>query len=55
MSHRDGVQCPRCHSALVPVQRTKRSQFQIIRYRRCVHCGQSFRTFEKVERPSVFK
>lgn len=44
-----GIRCPRCHSRWVPVQRTVRQVLRrVLRYRKCMHCGKTFCTAEKL-------
>lgn len=38
-AQRDGVKCPECHCADLPVYGTKRVGNRVKRYRRCRACG----------------
>jgi len=41
-----GVVCPKCGCAHLPVLNTRRSMDRIVRYRRCRNCGRRVTTYE---------
>ena len=41
-----GVVCPKCGCAHLPVLNTRRSMSRIVRYRRCRNCGKRVTTYE---------
>lgn len=52
-AQRDGVKCPDCHCADLPVYGTKRVGNRVKRYRKCRNCGRSpIITWEAVADPN---